>query len=57
MWPNGTSDISLAMSYAELPADIKRIVETDTGMSGQQIADLATDAALTREGMSRRFIP
>ncbi|RJG22932.1 hypothetical protein [Paenibacillus thiaminolyticus] len=32
---NGTSDISLALSYAELPADIKRIVETDTGSSGQ----------------------
>ncbi|CAH8710530.1 hypothetical protein M5W83_12465 [Paenibacillus thiaminolyticus] len=44
---HGTSDISLAMSCAELLANIKRIVETDTGLSGQQIADLATEVVLT----------
>ncbi|PZM66040.1 hypothetical protein [Paenibacillus dendritiformis] len=45
---NGTSDISLSMSYAELPADIKRIVESDTGLSGQQLADLVTEVARER---------
>lgn len=45
---NGTSDISLSMSYAELPANIKHIVESDTGLSGQQLADLVTEVARER---------
>lgn len=44
----GTSDVSLSMSYEELPAEVKRAVEVETGLSGQQIAPRVQEVTRTR---------
>ncbi|MCE5169699.1 hypothetical protein LQV63_10275 [Paenibacillus profundus] len=34
----GTADVHVSMSYDELPSDLKRILETETRMNGDQLA-------------------